>query len=85
MVFKCQTDSFLKEFTTKVVKIEESEDKKLLVNFEVSFPSFSRFPDYFLQPPILSRTLFCSLKVVVNPQTTARSSCLKENSLKSQT
>jgi hypothetical protein len=35
MVFKCQTDSFLKEFTTKVVKIEEAVDKKLLVNFEV--------------------------------------------------
>lgn len=35
MVFKCQTDSFLKQFTTKVVKIEETEDKKLLVNFEV--------------------------------------------------
>ena len=34
MVFKCQTDSFLKEFITKIVKIE-TENEKLLVNFEV--------------------------------------------------
>lgn len=36
MVFKCQTDSFLKEFTTKVSKIEKADDGKYLVNFEVS-------------------------------------------------
>lgn len=35
MVFKCQTDSFLKEFATKVVKIEKTEDNKVQVNFEV--------------------------------------------------
>jgi hypothetical protein len=48
MVFKCQTDSYLKEFTTRVVKIEEIEDKKLLVNFEVSFP---RIIFSFMQSP----------------------------------
>jgi hypothetical protein len=35
MVFKCQTDSFLKVFQTKVVKLEKADDK-LLVNFEVN-------------------------------------------------
>jgi misacylated tRNA(Ala) deacylase len=56
MVFKCQTDSFLKEFTTKVVKIEETEDKKLLVNFEVSSSSNYFCSDYnliFLKDTVL--------------------------------
>lgn len=34
MVFKCQEDSFLKEFETHITKIEKC-DNKLLVNFEV--------------------------------------------------
>lgn len=35
MVFKCQTDSFLKEFETKVTKVEKTDDGKVLVSFEV--------------------------------------------------
>ncbi|CRK92116.1 CLUMA_CG005697, isoform A [Clunio marinus] len=40
MVFKCQTDSFLKEFETEVVKVEKNEEGKSLVQFEdtVLFP-----------------------------------------------
>lgn len=36
MVFKCQTDSFLKEFVTKVTKIESTDDSKLKISFEVN-------------------------------------------------
>lgn len=36
MVFKCQTDSYLKEFATKVAKIEKTDDGKVLVSFDVS-------------------------------------------------
>ena len=58
MVFKCQTDSFLKEFVTKVAKVEKSDDGKFLVNFEVSCASilFISFTDIYtisLQDTIL--------------------------------
>lgn len=41
MVFKCQADSFLKEFETEVVKVEKSsEDAKFAVEFQdtILFP-----------------------------------------------
>lgn len=43
MVFKCQEDSFLKEFDTCVTKIEKTGDK-FLVNFEVC-ASLNNFED----------------------------------------
>lgn len=70
MVFKCQEDSFLKEFETCVTKIEKTGDK-LLVNFEVcaslnNFVDQSRLGNRF-------RTQFCSPKAAVSQLIMARS------------
>lgn len=73
MVFKCQTDSFLKEFTTKIVKIE-TEDKKLLVHFEVISRAFSSNPFNILLNLIFPRIPFYSRKEEVNQQTMEKSS-----------
>lgn len=47
MVFKCQNDSFLKEFETEVVAVEKDEAGKLLVKFEVRSIGDSCFMKYF--------------------------------------